>query len=244
LAESLAAAQQWWRDAGVDYAFRDRPTGWLGEEGPATQPAPTEPPMPAASAPLPERPAIGGERAGWPRDFAAFRDWWLAEPSLDGGGLHPRVAPRGGPGAPVLMLVPMPEAEDRETLLSDRQGHLLASFARAAGLVSEEVALAAALPRHTPLPDWDALTARGHGDVLLHLLELARPRRLIAFGRSILPLLGHSPAQAAPAVSELSIQGRSLPLLWTYAPERLLDNARSRAALWQRWLQWTDSGNE
>jgi DNA polymerase len=95
-------------------------------------------------------------------------------------------------------------------------------------------------PRHTPLPDWDGLAARGHGDVLQHLLALARPQRLIVFGRSILPLLGHTPAQGAPVVSELAIQGRALPLLATYAPENLLKSARERAGLWQRWLEWTD----
>ena len=54
------------------------------------------------------------------------------------------------------------------------------------------------------------------------------------------PLLGHAPAQGAPPVSELSIQGRAVPLLATYAPENLLSNARERAGLWQRWLEWTD----
>ena len=68
--------------------------------------------------------------------------------------------------------------------------------------------------------------------------------RAIVLGRSILPLLGHNPAQAAPAVSELSIQGRPLPLLWTYAPENLLKSARERATLWQRWLEWTNGGSE
>src|SRR5690606_28695652 len=96
------------------------------------------------------------------------------------------------------------------------------------------------LPRHTPLPDWEGLSARGYGDVLQHLLALMQPRRLIVFGRGILPLLGHSPAQLAPAVSELAIQGRPVPLLWTYAAEALLKSSRDRAALWRRWLEWTN----
>ena len=240
LAESLAAAQAWWREAGVDYGYHDEPLGWLADKEPAGEPTPAAlPPKPEL-----ERHTIGGDRAGWPQDLAAFRRWWLEEPSLDEGGLHPRVAPRGESGATLMMLVTMPEAEDRETLLSGPQGRLLASFAQAAGLASESVALAAALPRHMPLPDWDALAARGHGETLLHLLALARPQRLIVFGRGILPLLGHNPAQGAPAVSELSIQGRPLPLLWTYAPENLLKSDRERATLWRRWLEWTDGGNE
>jgi DNA polymerase len=188
----------------------------------------------------PERPPVGGERGEWPQDLAAFGAWWLAEPSLDAGGTHPRIAPRGAVGAELLMLVPMPEEGDGEALLSGPQGRLLASFALAAGLAAETVAVAAALPRHTALPDWNALAARGHGEVLLHLLGLARPKRLIVLGRTILPLLGHDPTQGAPPVSELAIQGHPLPLLATYSPERLLENARLRAGLWQRWLEWTD----
>jgi DNA polymerase len=193
-----------------------------------------------ASPAVPHRPPVGGDRAGWPRDLAAFRDWWLVEPSLDAGGSHPRLAPRAEVGATILMLVPMPEEGDRETLLAGPQGRLLASFALAAGLARGEVAVAAALSRHTALPDWSELATRGHGDVLLHMLGLAAPKRVIVFGRSILPLLGHDPTQAAPLVSELPIQDRAVPLLATYAPERLLENARLRAGLWQRWLEWTD----
>ena len=244
LAESIAAAQDWWREAGVDLAYTDEPAGMLADAEP-DEPAPA----PAGGAPTPrsvgpEPVAAGGDRAGWPQDFSAFRDWWLAEPSLDAGGTHPRVGPRGEPGADVLMLVPMPEDGDREMLLAGPQGRLLASFALAAGLAPERLAIAAALPRCAPHPDWAGLAARGHGEVLLHGLALARPKRLIVLGRDVLPLLGHSPAQRTPAVSELSIQGRSLPLLATYAPDNLLRSARERMALWQRWLEWTENACE
>jgi hypothetical protein len=239
LADSIASAQEWWREAGVDFAYNDEPAGWLAEEKPV-ETAPDEP-APAAPPPEPERPPVGGDRSGWPRDLASFHEWWLAEPSLDAGGTHPRIAPRGEAGAELLMLVPMPEDGDRDVLLSGPQGRLLASFAMAAGVASEAVAVAAALPRHAALPDWSALGANGQGEVLRHLLALAAPKRLIVFGRSILPLLGHDPAQAAPSISELAIQGHALPLLATYAPERLLENARLRRDLWQRWLGWTDS---
>jgi DNA polymerase len=240
LAESIAAAQAWWRDAGVEYAYRDEPAAWLADAESDEAPAPAPPapaaPQPSVSAP----PQVGGDRAGWPQDLAAFAPWWLTEPSLDAGGTHPRLPPRGEAGAALLLLVPMPEDGDRDTLLGGPHGRLLASFARAAGFAPEAVTVAAALPRHTPMADWDGLVAQGHGAVLLHLLELARPQRVLVFGRRILPLLGHASAQAAPAVSELAIQGRAVPLLASYAPETLLASARERAGLWQRWLDWTD----
>jgi DNA polymerase len=238
LTESIAAAQAWWREAGVDHLFLDEPQVWLAE--PEAEPEPVAAPAKKA-APTP-RPRIGGDPTGWPQDLAGFRDWWLAEPSLDAGGSSPRLAPRGAAGAEVMFVVPTPEAADTETLLSAQEGKLLASLATAMGLAPEAAYVASALPRHTAMPDWERLTAEGMGDVLLHHVQLAAPKRLIVLGMRILPLLGHDPAQAAPAVSHLAIQPGPLPLLATYAPERLLGNARQRASLWQRWLDWTNEG--
>jgi len=239
LADTIAAAQAWWREAGVDLAFHDEPRGWLAEAAPPPGASPAAAPPPPAA---PPRPTIGGDRSAWPQDLAAFRHWWLEEATLDRGGANPRIAPRGERDAALMLLVPMPEADDREALLSGQEGRLLAALATAMGLAPEAVYLAAALPRHTLLPDWDGLRADGLGEVLLHHIALANPARLIVLGTRILPLLGHDPAQAAPGVSELAIQGRNLPVLASYAPERLLGNARQRAGLWRRWLEWTDEG--
>jgi DNA polymerase len=238
LAESIAAAQAWWREAGVDLAFHDEPRGWLTDEARVAAPVAI-----AAEPASPPRPRIGGDPSGWPQNLPAFQRWWLEEPTLDDGGLNPRIAPRGEAGAALMLLVPMPEAADSTTLLSGSEGRLLASLATAMGLSPDEVYIAAALPRHTPLPDWERLGAEGLGEVLLHHIGLANPQRLIVLGTRILPLLGHDPAQAAPAVSELAIHEAAVPMLTSYAPERLLGNARQRAALWQRWLDWTDEGS-
>lgn len=244
LEETIAAVQGWWREAGVDLAFHDEPAAWLAGEEPVPDSADTSPPLLASRTPeppsAPQRSAIGGDRAGWPRDLEAFREWWLAEPSLDEGGSHPRIAPRGPVDASLMMLVPMPEIEDQDALLSGSHGRLLTSLALAMGLAPGQLYLAAALPRHSSLPDWDHLAASGAGEILRHHISLANPTRLIVFGSRVLPLLGHDPAQAAPAVSEIDIHGRQIPLLATFAPERLLGNARQRAGLWQRWLEWTD----
>ena len=238
LSESISAAQAWWREAGVDLVFHDEPQGWLAEDAPAVEAAPA----PKKPAP-PPKPRIGGDPSAWPRDLAAFHRWWIEEPGLDEGGAGPRVAPRGEAGAALMLLVPMPEADDRDTLLSGPEGRLLASLTTAMGLAPEQVYLAAALPGHAAMPDWERLRADGMGDILLHHIELAAPKRLMVLGTRILPLLGHDPAQAAPGVSELAIQADALPVLASYAPERLLGNARQRAALWRSWLDWTDEGS-
>lgn len=235
LADSIAAAQGWWREAGVDFVYHDEPTTWL-----APQPAGDVAIAAPAAEPAPERPRIGGNPSLWPSDLGAYARWWLEAPGL--GPVAGRIPPRGPANAPLMVVVPMPEAEDADTLLAGPQGRLLGNMARAMGFAPDAVYFAPALARHVPLPDWPALAADGLGDVLRHHVALANPARLIVLGGDILPLLGHDPAQAAPAVSELAIQQRQLPLMSSYAPGRLLDHPRLRAELWRRWLDWTGTG--
>ena len=237
LDDSIAASLDWWREAGVDCTFVDEPQRWLAElETEAAAPAPVAKQAPP---PEPERPRIGGDPAGWPQDLAAFRRWWLEEPSLDPVGGR-RVPPRGEAGAKLLVLVPIPEEEDTETLLSGRQGRLIAEMAQAMGIAADQLSLASALPRHTLLPDWAALARDGLGEVLRHYLSLAAPERLLVLGSDILPLLGHDPAQSSSTVQQLDIPGGRLPLLAGFGPAPLLEHSRLRARLWRQWLDWTD----
>lgn len=235
LAQSIASALDWWREAGVDLAFHDEPQTWLKADEPEVEEA-AIPAVPEAPPP----PRVGGEQAAWPRDLEAFHQWWRTEHTLHTGGVGAPLAPRGSVNAPLMIVVPMPEAEDSDTLLSGPQGRLLANMARAMGFDPDAVMIAAALPRHAPVPDWSGLAASGLGEVLRHLIALAAPQRLMVLGRDVLPLLTHDPAQEASALAEIAIQGRSLPVLAGYAPGRLLEHPRLRAELWRRWLDWTD----
>ena len=105
----------------------------------------------------PKLPPLGGERADWPASLAGLREWWLAEPSLDCAGNGPRIAPRGAADARLMVLVPMPEAEDRDSLLSGPQGKLVAAMLSAMGIAGDEAYLASALPCHAPHADWEML---------------------------------------------------------------------------------------
>jgi DNA polymerase len=187
LRDQLAAAFAWWREAGVDCGFHDEPMRWLA---PAVAEERAQPPAQAARrkdppAPPPEeaRPAL--DRAAWPQDLASFAAWWLAEPSLDDGRVTGRVPPRGRQGAELMIVAPEPEHEDRERLLSGPQGRLLEAVLLAAGMAADDVYVASALPRHTPMVDWAAARARGIGEVLAHHIGLAAPKRLIAFGGNV-----------------------------------------------------------
>ena len=241
LAEALAAAQDWWREAGVDCDFADEPRDWL--EQPAAAPAPGEasfvPPAPPRPA-KPEVPPLGGDRAFWPQALADFAPWWLAEESLETGGTGPRIAPRGMEGAELMVLVPMPEEGDSDGLLAGQQGTLVGNMLAAMGVAEDAAYLAAALPRHARHPDWQGLAARQLGEVIAHHVRLARPKRLLVLGRAMLPLFGYDPAQGAAAVREIALEGCEVPALASYGPEPLLATPRFRAALWRGWLEWTE----
>jgi DNA polymerase len=241
LESDIAAALDWWRHAGVDATFADKPQGWLA--APAVAPPPLSPAPVQRSIeapPLPPARQVGGGRELWPQDLPTFRQWWLNDPSLDDGGLAPRVAPAGEVEAGLMILVAMPEETDRETLLSGSQGRLLDGFLQAAGFARGAVYRASVLPRHTPLPDWSGLAEDGMSGLVAHHVALVRPARLLILGRNILPLCGHDPAQGAAALTFFNHEGGRVPALAEAGLERLLGNPALRARLWKRWLDWTN----
>jgi DNA polymerase len=139
-----------------------------------------------------------------------------------------------------MVLVPMPEDEDGERLLSGRKGQLVGNMLKAMGIAEDNAYLAAALPRHARHPDWAALAERNLGEVLRHHVALAAPRRLLVLGRKMLSLFGHDPAQASPIAGQIALEGLDLPVLAAVGPETLLDEPRFRKTLWRAWLEWTD----
>jgi DNA polymerase len=240
LESDIAAALGWWREAGVDATFTDEATSWLRE--PEQEQAPVAKASAPAGEPKPAPPPtqIGGPPETWPQGLAAFRQWWLAEPSLDEGGLTPRIAPTGGANPELMVLVAMPEEVDRDALLSGPHGRLLGAFLSAAGLAPSQVYKASAIPRHTAVPDWPALAAEGLGKVLAHHVSLVRPKRVLILGHNILPLCGHDPAQGAAPLIFFNHEHGRVPALAAAGLERLLDKPQLRGRLWRRWLDWTD----
>ncbi len=240
LTSDIAAALDWWREAGVDAAFSDAASGWLAAPASAEAAAAPPPPEPDQAPPPPPARKAGGPKETWPQDLAGFRQWWLSDPSLDEGGLAPRVAPVGDASPALMVLVAMPEESDRDALLSGQQGELLDGFLRAAALAPDQVYRASALPRHNALPDWRSLGEEGLGAVIAHHVALVQPQRLLILGLNILPLCGHDPAQGPAALSFFNHEGGRVPALAEAGLDRLRGNAQLRARLWKRWLEWTD----
>lgn len=238
LPEEIAAAFAWWRDAGVDCVFHDEAADWIAAPD---IPHPAQAAQPVAE--VEERtapPAVATiDRGKWPQDLEAFVPWWMTEPSLDFGRVSDRVPPRGAAHAEVMVVVPQPEKEDRETLLSGPQGRLLDAMLSAMGIAPGQSYVASVLPRHTPHADWNALQAQGLGEVLAQHIRLARPRRLVALGGGILPLLGNGSPNSAEFSREFNHEGGSVPLLADRDLGDMLRRPRWKSRFWQRWLDWS-----
>lgn len=244
--EAIAAAIAWWRDAGVDHDFADEARKWLAPQpsdvtesldsarASAAPDVYTPPPPP----PAPPRERLGGARESWPNGFEQFCEWWQSEPSLDSGQVAGRVPPRGSPRSEVMVLVDHPEAQDHDVLLSGPQGKLIQAILGALGIASEQTYLAAALPRHMPMPDWPALAEAGLGEVLAHHVALAQPRRVLVFGAHVSSLLGHDPAKTSGFLPNLGHEGANMPILVAPELSALAARPRGKARLWQALLDW------
>lgn len=235
----IAAAFEWWRDAGVDSDFTDDPKNWIVDPAEAAAKAATPavpqfiPPKPV----IPEAPKI--EDASIPDGLPAFVEWWLSEPLLDAGRVAGRVPPRGAEQADVMILVPHPEVEDSETLLSGPQGRLLDAMLQAMGIAPDKAYVASALPRHTPHADWDALAESGMGLALARHVKLVSPHRLLVFGPNILPLLSNDPPNSPADLRQFNHGDGNFALLVARELGALLERPRWKAGFWQRWLEWT-----
>lgn len=241
-ARDFAAAIEWWRDAGVDCDFADDATDWLAEPvqaETAPQTSAAKPGKTPVDAPDHQKIDLLGPNP--PGDLSAFHEWWLSEPTLDAIGPRGRVPPRGPAGARLMVLVMDPEQGDTERLLSQAQGQLLSRILSAMGVADDQVYLASALPRHTPMADGAALAVQGFSKVLQYHVRLAAPQRLLAFGTNILPLLGHDAAQEPAALENFNHEGFSVPLMASEGLDAMMAMPRLKARFWYRWLEWTGS---
>ena len=245
LVREIAGAMAWWQDAGVDHDYLDEPARWLTspetgsgkaadlQAGPDSVTRQTGP----ATSPV-EVPRIGGPAGDRPKCLPDFRNWCMTEASLAIGASRTRIPPRGKAGADLMIVVEQPEAGDNDALLSGPQGRFLEAIVNAMGLTSDRIYLASALPHAMPMPDWKALNEAGLGEILIHHIVLAAPRRLITFGNGIPSLLGNDPTQSSPILPALNQEGRTTPLL-TERSLVALTRGKAKAGFWRRWLEWT-----
>lgn len=251
LARELAAAMDWWRNAGVDLDFADDATAWLREEevaepavdahdtaNEAREPhsAPPQEKDATSVAPAARINLLGDEP---PQTLEAFRQFWLEAPGLDAIGPRGRVAPRGVADADLMVLVVDPEQGDTDRLMSGPQGRLLDRMLAAMGIAEDRTYIASALPRHTPMADTAAIATGGMDEVLALHVTLAKPKRVLALGRGILPLIGHDRAQDHSSLREIHHGAATTPLLVSEGLDSMMSMPRLKARLWRRWIEWS-----
>lgn len=241
--DAVAAALDWWRDAGVDHAFIDDPQDWLAQAraAPVQVAPPPMKPLREQAAAASDSPPVArvADRAGWPGTLDAFAAWWLEEAALSPPGLR-RLPPAGPAAARLMVVVPMPAADDGGALLDGRAGRLLDAMLATFGLARADTYLASALPAHMPMPDWETFRHAGLGEVLLHHIALAAPRRILFLGASgISALLGHDPTNLALSLRAINQDTAPVPVLSAWDLDAMLARPALKAALWNRWLDWT-----
>lgn len=244
LADQFGAAIAWWHSAGVGFDFADDATDWLAE----AQAAKPVKAAPAKRAPRPEaepekKPEIVQilPDGAAPSDLDAFHAWWMEDPALDTIGPRGRIAPRGKHGAELMVLVLDPAADDGTQLLSGSQGQLLEKILKASAIDASDVYFASALPRHTPMADGANLTAKGYAEVLHLHIALAQPKRVLAFGSHILPLLQHGAAEElqkeASSLQQINHDNRTTPLFVAESLGGLMGSPSLKARFWRRWVK-------
>lgn len=239
LSEGLAAAQEWWRGVGVEYDYLDEAKPWLKDKEVEAAPAPrSAAKVEDAPPPEPEKPAIQSEDL--PQDLGAFHEWWCDQANAIPGATGRRLMPRGDVGAQLMVIVPSPEMQDRSQLLEGAQGVLVANILRALNVAQTDSYLASALPSAMAEPDWNDLHLQGLGTVLAHHIGLAQPKRVLLLGRGLPLLLGHGADAAPENLVEIDSSSGKLPVLTSFAPDRLLGHARQRKLLWHRLLEWME----
>ncbi len=251
LDRDLRAAFDWWRDAGVDLEFADDVTDWFDDEdqddsqNSDVQPGPSDKqtralrPLQKEDMPVAAVKQIDLLGESPPTTLEAFHTFWLEAPGLDVIGPRGRIAPRGSAGAELMILVVDPEEADRDRLLSGPQGRLLERILAAMGFTEDQVYVAAALPSHTPMADTQAIASSGMQHVLLHHIKLAAPKRIVALGANILPLLGNDRAQDIMSLREIHHDDASTPLMVSEGLDSMMSMPRLKARFWRRWMEWS-----
>jgi DNA polymerase len=219
------SALDWWMEAGVDTIVDELPHDWLKADRPAA-------PEITASAPIATAaPTV----AALPTTLADFRAWLLADAGVPGPA-GARIDVTGDPAIGTMVILDMPEADDRATgtLLSGDAGALFDRMLAAMKLDRAAIYLvpfSPARPATGRLNDADcAALAR----LMRHHIALAAPKRLLLLGDApAKALLGKPLAQARGPGQSIEIAGASVPTAASFHPRFVLGRPDYRKPAWE-----------
>ena len=230
LATSNAAAVSligWWRDAGVDMLVDEVAVPWL-QKAQATPDS--KPPTKASQA----QPAPSD--APLPESLAALTHWLMTSPDIpDTAPPSRRIAASGAAGAPLMILIDMPEVNDHEAgqLLSGECAKLFENMLAAIGQDRSTVYVAALCPARP-------VTGRLNDAALARLTEIARQHVAFSVPKRLW-LLGSTVSRALLGVDDVASRGNlhdfnhatvNIPTVASFAPRFLLDHPAQKASVW------------
>lgn len=210
------SALNWWNEAGVDTLVAEAPRNWLEHKPQAAAPAP---------APAPE---------ALPDSLDAFRAWFVDSARLPKGARA--VPPAGDPASGLMVLVDMPGAQDRETLISGAPGtlfdNMLAAMKPPRG--RDTIYLAPLTPVRTPTGRIDAGVAPRLAEIARHHIALAKPEAVLLFGDACAKvLLGGAVAATRGRWHELDTPAGPVKALATIRPEKLAQQPGLKKIAWE-----------
>lgn len=249
----IASLMGWWEDAGLDVLVDEAPRDWLVRaETPAARAVAT-PAQPAAqplsqpaSAPASAAPAMRSEApaarpgpapavAGFPDTLRAFQSW-LATSDAIAMPLAARVAPSGDPATGLMILVDLPEAEDRAAarLLSGPAGDLFDKMLSAMGRDRSALYLSAMAPGRPSGGFVDRAQGTLFAQLARHHVTLAKPRALLLMGEQpSRTFLNLGFVEARGRVHEITLPGGTVSAVATFHPRTLLQHPQQKRRAWE-----------
>ncbi|MBA2936355.1 uracil-DNA glycosylase [Sphingomonas sp. CGMCC 1.13654] len=214
----IASTIGWWAEAGLDTLADEQPRDWL--EPPAKAPKVTEAPAAAPSPSLPE---------GIEALHALLATGDYAPQSAPPGR---RIAPSGAPGAALMIIADMPDADDAGHLFAGETAKLFDAMLAAMGVDRGGIYLAPFSPARAA-----GRIAPEQGEALTILMRrhiaLATPKTLMIFGDEPARwLIGPETLQIRGGLRHVNHDGGTVPAIATFHPRHLRRMPALKASAW------------
>jgi uracil-DNA glycosylase len=211
----------WWQDAGVDIFVDETPVPWLQKGLVAAKPA---------------APATPNVRAPLPNTVDALTAWMLADPDIPEAGPPPRrIAASGTAGAPLMIMIDMPEANDHEAghLLSGECGKLFENMLSAIGESRSSVYLATLCPGRPVTGRLAEPALPRLAEIACHHIALCVPKRLWLLGSTVSrALLGVDDVASVGNLHDFNHEAVNISTVVSFAPRFLLEHPAQKARVW------------
>ena len=221
------SALDWWAEAGVDMLADDSPRNWLA----AAPVVPADDASVAEVLPVLPTPATS---VILPETLDALRAFLLADAAIPGPA-NARIDAIGDPASGLVVVVDMPEAEDRisGSLLSGEVGALFDRMLGAIKLGREQIYLIPFSPARPTTGRLSEAHLKVLKPFLLHHLALVAPKKLLLLGDApVQALLGQPAAKARDAEHRTSIGTKDVPTVATIHPRLVSMKREWRPLIW------------